>query len=70
MLNLNILTVSADVTQKHETLGGIVDLVNQQKADKTALQALQDTTEEKLTNLEELLKQREDELIAFRELVQ
>lgn len=45
-------------------------MVNQLKADKSALQALQDSTDEQFHRMEDLLKQREDELMAFRELVQ
>ena len=45
-------------------------MVNLLKADKSALQALQDSTDEQFHRMEDLLKQREDELMAFRELVQ
>lgn len=62
--------ITADVSQKHGALEGIIEGVSQSKANKSELSIHQEITDDKLRHLEAALRLQEHEVIAFRELVQ
>ena len=60
----------ADTPNKQHALGRIIDRLNKTKADKQLLEQQQEQHEEQFARLEDKVNRHENELTAFREIVQ